>query len=92
VDTGEVEVVDEFWRVVGRDRTERKGALEVEASGGMVYLYAVIVRFPPLFENWVDMRGEHFGVEGCVVKHADGERAFVRVRWRMGLTFAVEKL
>ena len=36
VDTGEVEVVNEVWRVVGRDRTERKGALEVETSGGMV--------------------------------------------------------
>ena len=30
VDTGEVEVVDEVWRVVGRDRTERKGTFEVE--------------------------------------------------------------
>ena len=29
VDTGELEVVDAFWGVVGRDRTERKGA-----SGG----------------------------------------------------------
>jgi len=38
VDTGEVEFVDELWRVVGRDRTERKGALEVEASGGMMYV------------------------------------------------------
>jgi hypothetical protein len=37
VDSGEVEVVDEFWRVVGRDRTDRKRILEVEASGGMVY-------------------------------------------------------
>ena len=36
VDTGEVQVVDEVWRVVGRDRTEHKGALEVETSGRMV--------------------------------------------------------
>jgi hypothetical protein len=36
VDSGEVEVVDEFWQVFGRDRTERNRALEVEASGGTV--------------------------------------------------------
>ena len=38
VDSGELEVVDEFWRVFGQDRTERKRDLEVEASGGMVYV------------------------------------------------------
>ena len=36
VDSGAEEVVDELWRVVGRDRTERKRALEVEASGGVM--------------------------------------------------------
>ena len=36
VDTDEVEVVDEVWRVVGRDRTECKEAPEVESSGRMV--------------------------------------------------------
>ena len=36
VDTGEVEVVDEVWRVVGRDRTEHKGTMEVVSSGRMM--------------------------------------------------------
>jgi len=35
---------------------------------------------------------EHSSVEGCVVKLADIERAFIRIRWRAGLGFAVEEL
>jgi len=43
VDPGEVEIVDEFWRVVGRDRTERKRALEVESSGKMMGVYVTVM-------------------------------------------------
>jgi hypothetical protein len=92
VDTGEVEVVNEAWRVVGRDQTDRKGDMEIETSGRMVYVQAIIVQFSPLSDYWVDMWGEHVGVEVCVVKSADGERALIRVRWLVGPAFAVEEL
>ncbi len=50
---------------------------------------AVIVQFSPPSDCWVDMWGEHYDIEGCVVKSADGEGALACVRWRMGLLFTV---
>ena len=55
----------------------------------MVDVKAFVVDFSPLADYRVEMWGEHYGVQGCVVKSADGEGAFVRVRWRVGLSFAV---
>ena len=52
----------------------------------------VVVQFSPLSDCWVDMWGDHFGDEECVLKPAVGERAFIRVRWRVCLAFAVEEL
>ena len=55
----------------------------------MVDVKAVVVDFSPLSDCRVDTWGEHSGVQGCVVKSADGEGALVRIRWRVGLSFAV---
>jgi hypothetical protein len=51
----------------------------------MVDIKAVVVNFSSLAGCWVDIWGEHYGIQGCVVKSADGEGEFIRVRWRVGL-------
>jgi hypothetical protein len=55
-------------------------------------VYAIVVQLSPLSDCWVEMWAQHPGVKGCVVKPAYGERAFVCVRWRVVLSFAVEEL
>ena len=50
---------------------------------------AAIIKLSQLSDCWVNMRGEHFGIEGCVVKSTDGKGALVSVRWRMRLSLAV---
>ena len=37
----------------------------------------------------VYVRGEHSGLHGCIVESSDGEGAFVRIRWGVGLSLAV---
>ena len=63
--------------------------MEVEASWGMGDIKAVVVDFLSLADCRVDVWEEHLGVHGSVVESADGEGVFVRVRWRVGLSFAV---
>jgi hypothetical protein len=55
----------------------------------MVDIKAVVVDFSPLANYRVDMLGDHFGDQGCVVKSVDGEGVFVRVRWPVGLSVVV---
>ena len=75
--------------MVGRYLAKRKWAMEVQSSGWVMDIEAVIIHFSSFSNRWVYMRGEHSGVKGCIVKSADGEGAFVRVRWRLCLFFAM---